>query len=205
MKRSDKLSARQEQNPAENSKNTQLQWYFVIAVFLFAVVFMAAIAWLERLEQAGQLTFDEFLVQEIYTLDPRTTAEELTRQGFVDLTDIQPGSNQQVRDFLANATTYHYATLKTFVQTEDELTVTALWANNNDKYCAARGGAVFRTTTYLVKYQGAINPGQPYMGWYEADGEDGMTEVWLKASTAYLPERPNGNGEDVLLYRYQTT
>ncbi len=133
------------------------------------------------------------LTQEIYDLPTSTTAEDLERQGFLDLTDVQDGPIQKVESFF-EVDAYFPQIFKTFTVTDEGLVIRIFQRHRTEKTVSM--------LTYLVQIQGAQNPNALYKLQPEVKTAiDGTQEVWL---VGLDPATKQSNGYDHLLYRYQS-
>lgn len=75
-------------------------WYiYVLSVF----VLLFAAAWCGKGIWDKKHPADEQFIQSIYNLDADVTAEDLIKDGYLDLTDVQPEKSEQITDFFHKA------------------------------------------------------------------------------------------------------
>jgi len=132
------------------------------------------------------------LTQWLYDLPATTTAEDLEKQGFVNLTDVQNGPVEKVESYF-KIDAYFPQILKTFTETDEGLVVRIFQRH--------RTARMVSMTTYKVQLQGAVDPGAFYQIQPQLKtGDDGTQEVWLVRldSSSKQP-----TGYEQLLYRYQ--
>ena len=131
------------------------------------------------------------LMEKISALPADMTAEELAREGFMDVTEVQSGPVKEVTQLIQG----QRRILSYFVQTENGPLI-HIFTVDKDRLLAAY--------TYSVpqkKWQWP-NTGFSFQITYEED-ENGVTEVWIHDATG-LPKEEDQipNWTDYLLYRF---
>lgn len=161
-----------------------------IVVLLIALVCVGVVAYV--LVHRYNSSFER-LTQEVYDLPTTTTAEDLERQGFLNLTDVQEGPIRKLENFF-DPYSYTSQICKTFTATDKGLVVRIFQRHRADKMVSM--------LTYLVQVQGALDPNAIYeLQSQVKTGADGTQEVWL---VGLDPATKQPNGSDHLLYRYQS-
>lgn len=140
-------------------------------------------------------TSPEAWIQRVYALPTETSAAELERLGFLDLTDVQPQENATLHDLLfkAKMQASHTGVEKTFRQEDGELVIRLFWYTKST--------ATISMHTYHVNGAWVEGPTQTFLQEADCIENDGVVSVWLRAHTvdASLPD-----GEDYLLYQYKS-
>lgn len=122
------------------------------------------------------------LRQEVYALPPNTTAAELEKMGYLDLTEVQSEVPEQIGSLL-----HKDRLVKTFVNTEKGPVIRIFSSNRAIRQLKMN-------TNYYVRDQYEEDPGRTFeLRFEEVELDDGVTEVWLRAD-GRIPNR-----EDYLL------
>ena len=141
---------------------------------------------------------ERYYYDEILTMSPDTTAEELERNGYLNLTNIQEERSADINLFLRSSSIFRPVIFKTFQETEDDLVIRYFYLPD--------GANTVCMTTYFVKGQCAMNMMAPFSNQVtETTTDDGTTEVWLIPSderVSYALSNPLP--EPVLFYTYKT-
>ncbi len=171
-------------------------WYIYV---LSVLVLLFTAAWCGKGIWDKKHPADEQFIQSIYNLDADVTAEDLIKDGYLDLTDVQPEKNEQITSFFHKAASGQEAGLKTFTRTSDGIVVRGLW---RDRASSLQEIPYFSIYVYHLKKQKDESTGQYFdPRCYEAESPDGITEVWLKDVITTPATVEYG---DYLLYRYRT-
>lgn len=171
-------------------------WY-IFALSLAVLFFIAA--WFWRWIWDKKHPADEQFIQSIYNLNADVTAEDLIKDGYLDLTDVQPEKDEQITSFFHKAASGQEAGLKTFTRTSDGIVVRGLWRS---RASSLQEIPYFSIYAYHLKKQKDESTGQYFdPRCYEVESPDGITEVWLKDVITTPDTIEYG---DYLLYRYRT-
>ena len=169
-----------------------LKW--IIPCLVFAVVI--ASVYLYKYLRINAV--DLYHTYELYTMSPDTTAEELEKNGYLNLTNIQEERSADINLFLRSSSIFRPVIFKTFQETEDDLVIRYFYLPD--------GANTVCMTTYFVKGQCAMNMMAPFSNQVtETTTDDGTTEVWLIPSderVSYALSNPLP--EPVLFYTYKT-
>lgn len=134
-------------------------------------------------------------VKKIYALPTDTTATDLEKAGYINLSSVQPQKVKAVSDFLENNTASGKTLLKTFAETEDGTFIRLFQYDKANLM-------IILVSNYCVQGQYEQSPNQPFRPQADYIEKDGITEVWLKG-LAY-PWATDRVSEDFLLYRYES-
>lgn len=171
-------------------------WYIYV---LSVLVLLFTAAWCGKGIWDKKHPADEQFIQSIYSLNADVTAEDLIKDGYLDLTDVQPEKNEQITSFFHKAASGQEAGLKMFTRTSDGIVVRGLWRS---RASSLQEIPYFSIYVYHLKKQKDESTGQYFdPRCYEAESPDGITEVWLKDVITTPATVEYG---DYLLYRYRT-
>ena len=171
----------------------KLQKWMIIGLILLAIPLSVRFHQYQR-----NTALDRYYYDEILTMSPDTTAEELERNGYLNLTNIQEERSADINLFLRSSSIFRPVIFKTFQETEDDLVIRYFYLPD--------GANTVCMTTYFVKGQCAMNMMAPFSNQVtETTTDDGTTEVWLIPSderVSYALSNPLP--EPVLFYTYKT-
>lgn len=165
---------------------TAKRWWILLAV----VLVLGVAGWC--LWQRLRLPAWDRLLYQIYELPTSTTAAQLERAGYIDLTDLQKSRRAEVDTFFSTDALTDDNILKTVTVEADEPVIRVFY-----RY---QGPQQVSMVAYYVRQQFAeIHSRQFALQREERTGADGTAEVWLNAYTQDGQRDPEN---DYLLYRY---
>lgn len=169
---------------------TKTKRNLLIALVLVLVIAVPVCGYF--LYTSGQNNVEKALA-ELLALPETTTAQDLEKEGYVNLTQVQEGRLGKVNSFFAPAEASKKMVLKAFYETEDDLVACV--------FLKLDGARLTYLTSYAVKDQAVTAQNRSlHLMAEEVSGPDGITEVWLRGRTADVNQP---DGEDFLLYRYR--
>ena len=128
------------------------------------------------------------LTEKIAALPSGVTAEELERDGFLDLTEVQPGPVKEVTQFIQG----NRRILSYFTRTEAGPLIHLFAVDKNN---------LLLVHTYSVQQKTWQAPNYAFSFQItHTKGEDGVTEVWVHNNAPQKDGTPNWGG--YLLYRH---
>lgn len=158
------------------------------AAFLLIALIICCVAVFVVVNLQKETTMEE-LVEECYKLPTTTTAGDLEKDGFVNLTELQSQSLEEVNNTIF--TPGSKRVLKAFTDTGDDLVIW-MFERDDDMQVIHMG------TEHHVReqYESSCAMRTFFISPDIVETEDGVTEVWLR-------NRTPATWPDILLYRYK--
>ena len=140
---------------------------------------------------------DYYFTYEILTMSPDMTADELEKDGYLNLTHIQEECITDISQFMHSDSIFRPVILKTFQETEDDLVIRYFYRPD--------GSQTVYMTTYYVANQRSLNMNCPFsVDLLESTNNSGITEVWLVQSEQLQTPPYITISDPVLFYSYQS-
>lgn len=176
--------------------NAQLKRHWKWLLPCMIVLVLLTSVWIYRDHRSNAL--QRYYENEILTMSPDTTAADLEKDGYLNLTQTQESRIADITTFLTSDSYFRPVILKTFRETAEGLVIRYFYLPD--------GFSTVTMTTYTVKAQGIISPNSPFSSQLtETVNEDGTTDVWLipaEKDVSYAQSNPSE--EPVHFYTYNT-
>ena len=109
--------------------------------------------------------------QNLYSLNPSVTIEQMEKKGFINISGIQKGENKTITKFLIDAKNNNKSLLKLLILENDKMYLRVFYSDPEKKE--------IRGWTYLPWEQKAISPNKKFLSSYSTLEEDGIVTIKL--------------------------